>query len=49
VNDELRNMCEEDDVIQFMMLFSFIWLDVKKNIMQFGYLVIRLRKYSKLK
>jgi hypothetical protein len=31
VNDELRKMCEEYVVIQFMILFGFIWLDVKKQ------------------
>ena len=45
MNDELKKMCKEDDVIHFMTLFNFVWLDVKnKDIVQFGYLVIRLRK-----
>jgi len=31
VNDELKKMCKEDDVIHFMTLFSFVWLDLKKQ------------------
>ena len=31
MNDELKKMCKEDDVIHFMTLFSFVGLDVKKQ------------------
>jgi competence transcription factor ComK len=31
VNDELKKMCKEDDVIHFMPLFRFVWLNVKKQ------------------
>jgi hypothetical protein len=31
VNDELRKMCKVDNLIQFMTLFSFVWLDVKEQ------------------
>lgn len=31
MNDKLKEMRKEDDVIHFMTLFSFIWSDVKKQ------------------